>query len=124
MIGKQPPLTVVKPATIGNEPPRKLGHHGMTLWNAVQAEYRIVDIGGREILAQICAAEDTAESCADQVKADGPVIMTKSGMREHPALKHELAARAFICRNLQRLGLNLETIKPVGRPPGSWSGMG
>jgi len=44
--------------------------------------------------------------------------MTKSGPREHPALRAELGCRAFVCRNLQRLGLNIETLKPVGRPSG------
>jgi hypothetical protein len=37
-------------------------------------------------------------------------------MKEHPLLKHELAARAFVCRTLQRLGLDVEAIKPPGRP--------
>jgi hypothetical protein len=31
-------------------------------------------------------------------------------------LKHELANRAFVVRTLARLGLNFETVKPVGRP--------
>jgi hypothetical protein len=44
--------------------------------------------------------------------------MTKSGMREHPLLKGELANRAFVCRSLHRLGLNLEVVKPIGRPRG------
>ena len=44
--------------------------------------------------------------------------MTKHGMKEHPALRAELGCRAFITRNLQRLGLNLEDVKPVGRPLG------
>jgi hypothetical protein len=37
-------------------------------------------------------------------------------MREHPGLKHELAARSFVVRTLARLGLDVEAIKPVGRP--------
>ena len=44
--------------------------------------------------------------------------MAKSGMREHPLLKAELANRAFVCRWLHRLGLNLEVVKPIGRPRG------
>jgi hypothetical protein len=30
-----------------------------------------------------------------------PSIQTKSGMREHPLLKAELANQAFVCRSLQ-----------------------
>ena len=41
----------------------------------------------------------------------------------NPAIKDELALRSFIVRTLQRLGLNLETVKPVGRPGGAgWRG--
>ncbi|WP_141935127.1 P27 family phage terminase small subunit [Bradyrhizobium sp. UNPA324] len=98
-------------------PPRKLGKHGAALWDKIQSEYRIGDAGGVEVLAQICAAVDRAEQLADEVARDGPMIMTKAGMREHPAMKAELACRAFVTRNLQRLGLNLETVKSPGRPP-------
>jgi len=42
--------------------------------------------------------------------------MTKNGMREHPLFKMELQNRAFVCRSLARLGLNLEVVKPIGRP--------
>lgn len=117
---KKPPLTLVGSTATGTQPPRKLGAHGETLWNAVMSEYSITDIGGVEILAQICAALDRAEALACQINIDGPTIMTKTGLREHPALKAEIACRAFVCRNLQRLGLNIETLKPVGRPAG-WS---
>jgi type II secretory pathway component PulM len=85
------------------------------------SEYHIDDIGGLEILAQACAALDRAEQCAAEVDHDGCTIQTKSGLREHPALKGELANRAFICRSLQRLGINMEQLRPTtGRPPG-WS---
>jgi len=126
---KKTPLKIVKtdvPSKKGGtpsfsaQPPRQLGKQGLTFWNAVMHEYSIEDIGGVEVLAQICAALDRAEQCAEQVDRDGPTVETKSGLREHPALKGELANRAFVTRNLQRLGLNIETLKPVGRPSG-WS---
>ncbi|WP_128922350.1 P27 family phage terminase small subunit [Bradyrhizobium nanningense] len=116
MIRKQPPLSVVGSTSSEIASSRKLGMHGAALWDRVQAMYRIEDVGGVEILAQICAALDRAEQLADEVARDGPMIMTKSGMREHPALKVELACRAFITRSLQRLGLNLEVVKSPGRP--------
>jgi hypothetical protein len=43
---------------------------------------------------------------------------TKQGLKDHPALKHELANRSFVVRTLHRLGLDVEAIKPVGRPAG------
>ena len=114
----KPLLTIVgSEKTTTTQPPRKLGKHGQSLWTTVLAEYDISDRGGVEILVQACLSLDRAEECADQINVDGPTIMTKSGMREHPLLKNELANRAFVCRSLQRLGLNLEVVKPtVGRP--------
>jgi hypothetical protein len=111
VVAKKPTLTLVSTAATGPQPPRKLGEHGLKLWNAVQGEYRIDDIGGVEILAQVCAALDRAEALAAQIAIDGETVMTKAGLREHPG---------FVCRNLQRLGLNVEALKPIGRPSG-WS---
>ena len=43
-------------------------------------------------------------------------IATERGAKTHPALREELSLRRFICRTLERLGLNLEAVKPIGRP--------
>lgn len=121
----KPPLTLVGPGTDAHaSPPRKLGKHGLSLWNAVMTEYRIEDRGGIELLAQCCASLDRAESLAAQIDADGQVIRTRNGPKAHPALRDELANRAFICRTLERLGLNVESVKAVGRPAGGlgWRG--
>jgi len=99
----KPPMTVVDRGSTGIEPPRPLGLHGRALWNSVQGAYRIDDVGGIELLAQACAAADRVEALAE--------------------LRDELQGRAFIVRTIERLGLNLETIKPVGHPPGpAWRG--
>jgi hypothetical protein len=118
---KKPDLKLVKsPPATGTKPPRKLGEHGLTLWKTIMNEYDVSDSGGLEILAQICVAEDRAEMFAAEIERDGPTILIKGVLREHPCARGELACRAFVCRGLQRLGLNVETIKPVGRPSG-WS---
>lgn len=110
-------LKLVTAEAAPTNPPRKLGQHGMKLWGFVHGHYEIVDAGGVELLTLACQALDRAESCAAQIAKDGEVIRTKTGLREHPLLKIELANRAFIARTLQRLGLDVEAIKPVGRPP-------
>ena len=118
---KKPSISLVDSTTpTGSCPPRKLGHHGMTLWNGVQSEYRVDDIGGIETLCQICGAADRVEQLANQIAIDGCVVYGKTGPKAHPALRDELANRAFIVRGLQRLGLNIESVKPQGRPAG-WS---
>jgi len=102
----------------GPQPPRPLGKHGAALWQRVQAEYAIADIGGIELLAQAAQSLDRAEALAARIAEDGEVIYAKSGPKAHPAVKDELACRAFVVRTLQKLGLNVEAIKPVGRPSG------
>ena len=105
------------PATRGSTPPpRKLGTYGLALWQSVTSEYRIEDAGGVEMLCQACQQLDQAEALHERVVADGVVIYTKTGPKDHPALKHELAARSFVVRTLARLGLDVEAIRPVGRP--------
>jgi hypothetical protein len=80
------------------------------------SEYQIEDPGGIEMLTAACQQLDRAESLREQIDQDGDIIRTKAGLRDHPGLKHELAARAFVVRTLARLGLDLEAVKPVGRP--------
>jgi hypothetical protein len=119
-MAKTPPLTVVGSGSTAIQPPRALGNHGMSLWTAIHAEYRIDDRGGVELLAQACAACDRAEALAACVERDGETIRTKTGIRIHPAVREELACRAFVCRTLERLGLNVESVKAVGRPSGGF----
>lgn len=109
-------LSIVTPAHHGAKPARKLGRYGAALWQSIMSEYQIADSGGVEMLCSACQQLDRAESLREQIDRDGEIIRTKAGPREHPGLKHELAARAFVVRTLARLGLDVEAIKPVGRP--------
>ena len=111
----RPPLTVIDPNLSLPAPPRMLGRHGIALWENVQAEYSIEDPGGLELLAQACAGIDRAEALAERINADGEVIVVRGVPKPHPCLREELAARSFVCRVIERLGLNLEAIKPIGR---------
>jgi hypothetical protein len=90
------------------------------LWRAILGEYGVEDAGGIEMLLQACQALDRAEACRDHIDRDGEVLRTKTGMKDHPALKHEIANRSFVVRTLHRLGLDVEAIKPVGRPGGCY----
>ena len=104
-------------------PPRTLGGPGLALWNKVLTDYHISDVGGLELLAEAAAGLDRAEELAAAVARDGATFQTKSGPKVHPAVRAELAARAFVVRTLARLGIATEAIRPMGRPPvGGWSG--
>jgi hypothetical protein len=109
--------TLPNPAATAFQPPRNLGDPGLSLWNRITSEYQIEDCGGLEMLAQACQALDRAETLRSEIERDGEVLRLQGTVRDHPALKHELANRAFVVRTLVRLGLNFEPVKPsVGRP--------
>src|SRR5262245_40722236 len=113
---EKPPFSIVETTVVS--PPRPLGPHGTALWDRVQREYAITDCGGVELLAQACAALDRAQALAEAISRDGNVIYSRTGVpRTHPAVKDELACRAFVVKTLERLSLNIEAIKPPGRPP-------
>jgi hypothetical protein len=102
--------------------PRPLGKHGRALWCSIMDEYEITDAGGIELLCLACQALDRAESCREQIDKMGECgIVDGRAVREHPLLKTELANRSFVSKCLERLGLNAEPGKAVGRPAGSWS---
>ena len=110
---------MVATAATALAPPATLGKPGATLWRSIMSEYKIDDAGGREMLLQICTAADRADAFAAEIARDGPMIRTKHVFKEHPLLKHELAARSFIVRALHRLGLEIEpTRNSPGRPSG------
>jgi hypothetical protein len=112
-----PPATIIPhPASTPTQPPYELGEPGRDLWGRIQHEYRIEDAAGIELLAQACRAADRVYDLASIIAKDGATIDTKYGLREHPLLKSELAARSFIVRTLEKLGLNLEPVRPIGRP--------
>jgi hypothetical protein len=115
----KPSLKIVSSSpTTGQQPPRKLGQHGLNLWRTVTSEYNITDAGGIEILMQVCRATDRVEALATQIDEEGETITVKGVPKSHPLLRDEIQIRAFICRGLQKLGLNVEAIKPIGRPGG------
>ena len=70
------------------------------------------------MLAQAAAAMDRIAECAEAIERDGVAIRTKIGLKEHPLLRHELAARAFVVRTLHRLGLDVEPLRAAAGRPG------
>ena len=125
-LAKKPPTLAVigsapKPSPL--EPPPSLGEAGAKLWHSIHADYVIDDAGGLAMLAQICAAADRVAEYAVTIARDGPTIRTKVGLKDHPLLRHELAAQSFIVRSLHRLGLDIEpTRHEIGRPAGPYRG--
>jgi hypothetical protein len=125
-VAKKPPtLRVIDPSSKPNPlaPPTGLGEAGAKLWHGIHADYVIDDAGGLAMLAQICAAADRVAEYASTITRDGPTIRTKAGLKDHPLLRHELAAQSFIVRSLHRLGLDIEPARhEIGRPAGPYRG--
>jgi hypothetical protein len=120
-----PSVLIVPPsASTMTDPPANLGPAGTNLWRSIMTEFDVGDAGGRALLEQAALAYDRAERLRVEIDAAGEIIHTRNGPREHPGLKGELAARSFICRTLQRLGINLEAVRlGAGRPSGpEWRG--
>ena len=115
---KKPPISLVSSTSTGTQPPRTLGAPGRELWDSITSEFDISDSGGVALLLLACEATDRIAQLSAQIDTDGCMICGKGGLRAHPALRDELANRAFVVRTLQRLGINVEAIKPQGRPAG------
>ena len=116
----QGPLTSVPgSAPTLADPPQTLRDAGATLWRSIMAEYAIADSGGRAILEQACASADRAAECAAIIAEQGAVISTKHGLKDHPLLRHETAARGLVGRLLTRLGLDVEPLRPTAGRPGT-----
>jgi hypothetical protein len=124
MPAKHPDLAVVDLASIASAPPANLGEAGIRFWEGITAEYDISDAGGRALLEQAAFAYNRAERLRIEIERDGEILHGRNGAREHPGMRGELAARALVCRTLQKLGINLEPVRlSSGRPSGpGWRG--
>jgi hypothetical protein len=105
-------------------PPRKLAADGLALWKRVLADYNVDDTGARELLCLACESLDRACSLRAAIDKEGEFIQTRTGgLREHPGLKLELAARSFCAKMLCRLGLHVEPLRSTSGRPG-YGGLG
>jgi Phage terminase, small subunit len=115
---KKPKLKLVESTPLNPAaPPPNLGPAGRNIWQSIIAEYQITNSGGLAILLQIATAYDRQAECAEAIAREGMTIRMKSGLKEHPLLRTELACRSFIVRAVHRLGLDIESVKTQGRPP-------
>jgi hypothetical protein len=113
----KPPFSIVSGETVGILPPRKLGPHGLALWNRIQGEYGIADTGGVEILCQICQSLDRAESLAEAIERDGPVVYIPS-WRSEVTSKHQgrTELQSFHNARARTVGLERRGAQARARP--------
>lgn len=104
---------------LDEKPHRHLGTAGARLWREILGSYQLDDVASLECLLLACEALDRAEILKAEIKKDGAVLRSETStmVRDHPALKHELANRAFVARMLERLGLIHSDVRHgAGRP--------
>jgi hypothetical protein len=104
-------------------PPRRLGQHGMALYRSICRDYSIDDAFAIEVPCLAAQALDRAEECRAVIDEEGVAAINKDtgAIRENPLCKIELALRAFVAKQLERLGLNSEPALANGRPPASYA---
>ena len=121
---KKPTLTVVdQPKPNPLAPPAILREAGRKLWQDLHRDFVLEDSGAHTMLLEICSAMDNLAEYDVEIGRDGVTIRTKSGVREHPLLKHRLATQSFVVRSLHRLGLDIEPARhEIGRPAGPYRG--
>jgi hypothetical protein len=125
VVKKTPTLTVVDPPSKPNPfaPPATLGEAGRKLWQDLHRDFVLEDSGAHTMLLEICSAMDNLADYDEEIGRDGVTIRTKSGVREHPLLKHRLATQSFVVRSLHRLGLDIVPARhEIGRPAGPYRG--
>ena len=99
-------------------PTRKLHAHGQRLFDQIMGEYDIADASGLEILTQTCEALDRTERLREIIDKQGEVSTSDSGLAKlHPAIAAEMSGRALVLKGLAALGVGLEPVKAMGRPP-------
>jgi hypothetical protein len=116
-LARKPTFTLVEPPdATGVAPPRKLGKDALALWNAVMSEHEISDAASLEVLCLICEASARVVELGRQIARDGSVVRVRGVPKAHPALRDELQNRAFVVKGLEKLGINVEAVKAIGRP--------
>jgi hypothetical protein len=103
-------------------PPRPLGKFGAALWRSISTDFDISDAAGIELLTLACESLDRAEEIKSLINYAGVGAVSETGhVRANPLLRDELACRAFVSKCIERLGVNQEPTKAVGRPAESWN---
>ena len=116
---KKPKLTLaVPPVDGGSTPPPTLSPAAQSLWTRLTDEYDFSDLLGRVMLEEGLICWDRARAATETIAREGAVLGGAGKARRHPAVGIERDARAQAIRIFRELGLNLEPVKPIGRPPG------
>jgi phage terminase small subunit len=97
--------------------PRHLGDDGRTLWLDLQRTYSITDAGGLTLLTTAAECMDRMRNAQKLIAEHGECTPDRyGGLRANPAVAIEKDARNGLLAALRALNLDVEPIKPIGRP--------
>lgn len=89
------------------------------LWRRVVSEWDFDD-AALVVLERACEAFQRMREAQAQLAKDGSYYVDKSGNpRAHPALGVEKDSRTAMLNAIKMLGISLEPVGDVGRPPGT-----
>src|SRR5262245_13409015 len=91
----------------GSPPPADLGAAGKELWRQITSEFTLESSAEVQQFYEACCMEDRAVKLRKHIDREGEMVEIRGTRRDHPCLRHELAARAFVVRRLK--GIRGET---------------
>lgn len=106
-------------------PPSHLSAPARRWFKSMQTEYGITDSGGLSLLIAAAEAWQRAAEARALVSKAGCVVQDRFGQSvPHPAVKIERESRGQLLTALKALQLDIEPVKPPGRParPTAWEG--
>ena len=103
VISESPTPAVLTRLSSALPPPADLGATGKELWRQITSEFRLESSAEVQQLYEACCMEDRAVKLRKYIDAEGEMVEISGTRRDHPCLKHELAARAFVVRTLANL---------------------
>jgi hypothetical protein len=77
---------------------------------------RVDDCTGIELLTLACQSLDRAERLAAAVEQDGEIVRTATGVKAHPGIREELAARGFVVTDAEEARSQLRAAQGFARP--------
>src|SRR5262245_1064131 len=83
--------------------PADLGVAGKKLWQDITREFTLESSAEVQQFYEACCMEDRAVKLRRHIDREGEMVEIRGARRDHPCLKHELAARAFVVRTIANL---------------------
>lgn len=103
--------------TIPKTPKTLRTQEGRRWWRAINSNY-ILEAESLLILETALQAFESMRAAEATIEAEGAVYHDRFGQpRQHPAMLNLKESRGAMLRAIQALGLDLEPVGPVGRPP-------